>query len=145
MSPSPPSRVRPLHLPRPGVSEDRPHSPPRSGRRRRRQPSKLKHLGIGVLCVAGGAAILAALMALAERFNTLLLVSQAVANLIKGLSLLATGLLQLVGLLTVAVLALLALLLLVGGFTRMARAIGGALAGAGSRPMAKPLDPGLWG
>lgn len=94
----------------------------------------MKQLGMGVLCVAGGTAILAVLMALAEKFNTLLLVSQAVANLIRGLSLLATGLLQLVALLTVAALALLALLLLVGGLTRLVRAIASALATHRSPP-----------
>lgn len=96
---------------------------------------------MGVLCVAGGSLILAALMALADQFNTLLLVSQAVANLIRGLSLLATGLLQLFALLTVAALALLALLLLVGGLTRMVRAIAGILAtgglGSGGQPQPK--------
>ena len=68
---------------------------------------------MGLMCVVGGSLILAMLTALAERFNTLLLVSQAVANLIRGLSLLATGLLQILALLTVAALALFALLLLV--------------------------------
>lgn len=93
---------------------------------------------MGVLCLAGGTLILAALTSLAERFNTLLLVSQAVANLIRGLSLLAMGLLQLVALLTVAALALLALLLLIGGITRMVRSIGGALDPEGKRrPMAR--------
>lgn len=89
---------------------------------------------MGVLCVAGGSAILTTLMALAERFNTLLLVSQAVANLIRGLSLLATGLLQVLALLTVAALALLALLLLVGGLTRLVRAITGSIAAKRPRP-----------
>jgi hypothetical protein len=89
---------------------------------------------MGVLCIAGGSSILAALMALADQFNTLLLVSQAVANLIRGLSLLATGLLQMLALLTVAALTLLALLLLVGGLTRMVRAIGGALTPSRSEP-----------
>ncbi|MFM7235287.1 MAG: hypothetical protein ACKOYK_00715 [Cyanobium sp.] len=94
---------------------------------------------MGVLCVVGGTLILVGLMALAERFNTLLLVSQAVANLIRGLSLLATGLLQLLALLTVAALALFALLLLVGGLTRLVRAITSALAKKGTRPTANPL------
>jgi hypothetical protein len=94
----------------------------------------LKHLAMGALCVAGGTLILTVLTALADRFNTLLLVSQAVANLIRGLSLLATGLLQLLALLTVAALALFALLLLVGGITRMVRAVASALVAKGPRP-----------
>lgn len=134
MSPSPPSRVRPLHLPTPGVSQPGQPLPGRKGRaKRRRHTSRVKHLGMGVLCVAGGTLILTALMALSERFNTLLLVSQVVANLIRGLSLLATGLLQLLALLTVAALALFALLLLVGGLTRLVRAIAGALTAKGPR------------
>lgn len=146
MSPTPPSRVRPLHLPTPGIPQQ--VNPPalRSHAKRRKRASKLKQLGMGVLCVAGGTAILAVLMALAEKFNTLLLVSQAVANLIRGLSLLATGLLQLLALLTVAALALLALLLLVGGLTRLVRAMAGALASnraqAGSMPPEKPRPRG---
>ena len=144
MSPSPPSRVRPLHLPTPGVPQQSPPSHRRSRSKRRKRPSKLKHLGMGVLCVAGGSLILAALMALSEKFNTLLLVSQAVANVIRGLSLLATGLLQLLSLLTVAALALLALLLLVGGLTRMVRAIAGTLAASRLQPGGTPLQkPGL--
>lgn len=93
---------------------------------------------MAVGCVTGASLILTALMALAERFNTLLLVSQAVANLIRGLSLLATGLLQLLALLIVAALALLALLLLIGGLTRLLRLLAAVFAGGtGPRPPAK--------
>lgn len=91
---------------------------------------------MAVLCVGGAGLILSALMGLADRFNTLLLVSQAVANLIRGLFLLGSGLLQLLALLAVAALALLALLLLVGGLTRLLRLIAGVLGGSGSpRPL----------
>jgi hypothetical protein len=80
-------------------------------------------------------------MGLAERFNTLLLVSQAVANLIRGLSLLGAGLLQMVALLAVAALALLALLLLVGGLTRLLRLMAAVFGGGGnSRPLAKAIN-----
>lgn len=133
MNPTSPSRVRPLHLPTPGNPSLGRRTVLRSKKSRRRPPSKLKHLAMGALCVAGGTLILAALKALVERFNTLLLVSQAVANLIRGLSLLATGLLQILAMLCVAALALLALLLLVGGLTRLVRAIAGLSAGKGSR------------
>jgi hypothetical protein len=78
-----------------------------------------------------------ALMGLAERLNTVLLVSQAVANLIRGLSLLATGLLQLLALLLVAVMALLAMLLLLGGLTRLLR----LLAGGRPRPHGQGKPP----
>jgi hypothetical protein len=122
--PTPTARVRPLHLPTPGLTPREPTSaaaPRRS--RRRRPPGPLQQLAIGLLCVLAAAVILRGLMALATRLNTLLLVSQAVANLIRGLSLLATGLLQVVALLAVAALALLALLLLVGGLTRLLRVL----------------------
>ena len=135
MSPFPPPRIRPLHLPTPGVPQPGGQPTARPRRKRRRAPSRWKHLGVGLACVAGGTLILAMLTTLAERFNTLLLVSQAVANLIRGLSLLATGLLQILALLTVAALALFALLLLVGGLARLVRAVSGALAARQSRAM----------
>jgi hypothetical protein len=132
----PPSeRIRPLHLPTPGLTQRKP-TVPRTRPRRRRRPSRLKQLGMALVCVAGAALILAALRALSERLNTLLLVSQAVANLIRGLWLLSTGLLQLLALLAVAALALLALLLLVGGLTRLVRVV------AGPRAEAAPPRPG---
>jgi hypothetical protein len=91
-----------------------------------------------LVCIAGAGLILKGLLGLADRFNTLLLVSQAVANLIRGLSLLATGLLQVVGVLAVAALALLALLLLVGGLTRLLRLLATLAGGGGAgRPLAK--------
>ncbi len=133
MSPFPPPRIRPLHLPTPGVPQPGHQPTGRSKKKRRRQPSRWKHLGMGLMCVVGGSLILATLTAFAERFNTLLLVSQAVANLIRGLSLLATGLLQILALLTVAALALFALLLLVGGLARLVRALSGAIAARQSR------------
>jgi hypothetical protein len=94
---------------------------------------------MGIVCVVAAAVILKGLMELATRLNTLLLVSQAVANLIRGLSLLGTGLLQVVALFAVAALALLALLLLVGGLTRLLRVLGTILSGgSGQRPLARP-------
>jgi hypothetical protein len=81
-----------------------------------------------------------ALMGLAERLNTVLLVSQAVANLIRGLSLLATGLLQLLALLLVAVMALLAMLLLLGGLTRLLRLLAGGRPHGQGKPSAKALS-----
>jgi hypothetical protein len=62
-------------------------------------------------------------MFIPERFDTLLLVSTAIANVIGGLSRLGVGLLQLTGVLVVALLALLALVLLLGGMVRMARCL----------------------
>jgi hypothetical protein len=62
-------------------------------------------------------------MLIPERFDTLLLVSTAIANVIGGLSRLGVGLLQLTGVLVVALLALLALVLLLGGMVRMVRSL----------------------
>ncbi|MBM5817710.1 MAG: hypothetical protein FJ083_14330 [Cyanobacteria bacterium K_Offshore_surface_m2_239] len=136
--PTPPSRVRPLHLPTPGLTtpglplrESQRTPTPRS--RRRRPSGPLRQLVSGLLCVVGAALLLQGLMILATRLNTLPLVSQAVANLIRGLSLLAAGLLQVVALLAVAALALLALLLLVGGLARLVRALI-TLLGTGGAP-----------
>ena len=62
-------------------------------------------------------------MQLPERLDALLLVSNAIANLISGLGRLAMGILSLGGVIVVALLALVALLLLVGGSVRIIRAI----------------------
>jgi hypothetical protein len=64
-----------------------------------------------------------------------LLVSTAIANLIKGLTLMGLGLLQLAGVLAVALVALLALLLLGAGLSRWLRALApnSAFQASGSR------------
>lgn len=63
------------------------------------------------------------LVRIPDRLDALLLVSQAIANLIAGLNRLAVGLLQLGAVLLVVLLALLALLLLAGGLVRLWRAL----------------------
>jgi len=150
MRQSPTSRVRPLHLPTPGLPRTDQRSV-RSRPKRRRRSGPLHQLAIALLCMVGGGLILKGLMGLAERFNTLLLVSQAVANLIRGLTLLGAGLLQVLALLAVAALALLALLLLVGGLTRLLSLLAGGGGGGGggggsgngeSRPLAKAIGKG---
>jgi len=77
----------------------------------------------GLLLIVAGSLILTGLMQLPERLDALLLVSNAIANLISGLSRLSMGILQLGSVIVVALLALMALLLLVGGGVRLARAI----------------------
>lgn len=142
MRQSPSSRVRPLHLPTPGLPAPPDHPSPRARPKRRRPSSPLQQLATGLVCVVGAGLILRGLMSLANRFNTVLLVSQAVANLIRGLSLLAIGLLQVLALLAVVALALLALLLLVGGLTRLLRLLTGGLMGSrGSRPAVAKAVP----
>jgi hypothetical protein len=140
MRPTPPSRVRPLHLPTPGSPSPEAATLPegRSRPKRRRPFAPLRQLAIGVLCVTGAGVLLKGLMELVTRLDTLLLVSQAVANLIQGLALLAKGLLQMLGLSVVAALALLSLLLLMGGLTRLLRLLGLILAGSGGPGNAEP-------
>ena len=70
-----------------------------------------------------GIILLLALMRLPERLDTLLLVSNAIANLIGGLSKLGLGLLQLFGVLLLVGVVLLALAFLAGGLVRLARAL----------------------
>jgi hypothetical protein len=112
-------RRPPLHLPRPQL---RPVEIRRQTRRRRRRSGRLGQAGAGLLLGAAGVAILMLLVRLPEWLDTLLLVSNAVANLIGGLGRFMTGVLQLAGVLGVGVLALFALLLLVAGGVRLIRA-----------------------
>jgi hypothetical protein len=111
-------RRPPLHLPFPA---GRPIDLPR--RRRRRRSSRWRQAGAGLGLGAAGAGLLLLLLQLPERLDTLLLVSDAIANLIGGLGRFSLGLVQLAGLLGVAALALFALLLLVAGGIRLIRAI----------------------
>ncbi|MFN9643558.1 MAG: hypothetical protein ACK6BG_00190 [Cyanobacteriota bacterium] len=140
MRPKPSSRVRPLHLPTPAGSLREPAAVPGSrARPKRRRPfAPLRQLAIGVLCVAAAGVLLKGLMELVKRLDTLLLVSQGVANLIHGLALLGTGLLQMLALAAVAAMALLSLLLLTGGLTRLLRLLGLILAGSGGNGIAAP-------
>lgn len=94
-------------------------------RRRRQRPlgSRLTQAFFGLLLVLAGVGILYGLMQLPRWLDTLLLVSTAIANLISGLSRLGLGLLQLVGVFGVLSLAVLALLLVVGGVVRLFRSI----------------------
>lgn len=113
-----------LDLPRPqeAVAAAGPIVRRARGRRRRRQ-RRLRQGAMGVMLAALGTGILAALVRIPERLDALLLVSNAVANVIGGLSRLSLGLLQLGGVLAVVVLALFAVLLLAGGIVRLWRAL----------------------
>lgn len=130
-----------LHLPRP----DGPPAPEgpilrRSRGRRRRRVHRLRQAGMGLALGAGGVALLAALVRLPERLDALLLVSQALANVIGGLSRLGLGLLQLGAVLAVVLLALLALLLLAGSAVRLWRALL-PRPGAEAAPVSPSLRP----
>jgi hypothetical protein len=116
-----PQTPYPLHLPTPRG--------PTAGkglqlRRKRRRPTpRWRQVTAGLLLIGAGSLILAILMQLPKRLDALLLVSNAIANLISGLSRLMMGILQLGSVIVVALLALAALLLLVGGGVRLVRAI----------------------
>jgi len=112
-------RPGPLQLPRPRPAAV--GGPRFSGRRKRL--SRWRQAGSALLLLLGGSGILALETVLIRRLDALLLVSKAVASLIRGLMLLGQGLLQIVIVLLVVSLALLALLLLVGGGVRLFRAV----------------------
>ncbi|MBM5800145.1 MAG: hypothetical protein FJ077_04740 [Cyanobacteria bacterium K_DeepCast_35m_m2_023] len=90
---------------------------------RRRPPRRWKQAFSGLLLIALGCGLLVGLMQLPERLDTLLLVSTAIANLISGLGRCLIGLMQLLGVLLLALLAIGALLLLIGGALRLVRAL----------------------
>ena len=91
--------------------------------RQRRRRARWQQLGTGLLSLAGGAGLMFCLMLLPERLDTLLLVSNAIANLIGGLSRFGMGLLQLVAVLALAAVALGALVLLLAGVVRLLKAL----------------------
>lgn len=116
-----PHTPHPLHLPTP-----RGPSPGKGlelRRRRRRPSSRWRQVLAGLLLIGAGSLILAGLMQLPERLDALLLVSNAIANLISGLRRLSMGILQLGSVIVVALLALMALLLLVGGGVHLVRGL----------------------
>ncbi len=95
----------------------------RPGSRPKRPPGRIRQLAEAVLLLAGGVGLLLALMRLPGRLDTLLLVSNAIANLIAGLSKLGLGLLQLLGVLLLVGVVLVALAFLAGGLIRLTRAL----------------------
>lgn len=116
----------PLERPSPGFTPLRHASPVAATKPapiRRRRPSRARQVITALALGGSGACLLASLMLIPERLDALLLVSTAIANVIGGLSRLGLGLLQLTGVLVVALLALLALVLLLGGMVRLARAL----------------------
>lgn len=91
--------------------------------RRRRRPPRWKQLLAALAVTALGAGLLVGLLQLPERFDTVLLLSKALANLIGGVQQVVVGLVQLLGLVLLVGLALLALVLVVAGVVRIVRAL----------------------
>lgn len=112
--------------------------PQRSVFRKQRPPRRPRLLLEGMLLLAAGVGLLVLLLQLPRLvdLDSLLLVSTAISHLIGGLSQLLLGCLQLLGVLVLVALALLALVLLVGGLMRLVRALLGV-----QRPPAKALKP----
>jgi len=110
-----------------------------AGQRRRRRPSRLAQAALGLGLSGAGALLLLGLLLIPERLDALLLVSNAIAHVIGGLSRLAMGLLQLGAVLLVALLALLGLLLLLGGLVRLFRAGLAPLSRADAAATAPPV------
>lgn len=102
-----------------------PQAAPKARRvfRQRRRRARWQQLSTGLLSLAGGAGLMYGLMLLPERLDTLLLMSNAIANLIGGLSRFGMGLLQLMAVLALAAVALGALVLLLAGVVRLLKAL----------------------
>jgi hypothetical protein len=102
---------------------------PRTGRADRRvfRPSsripRWRQLLVAFALGALGAALLILLLQLPDRFDTVLVLSQALSSLVAGVRQFVEGLLQLVGLVLLVLLALLALALQVIAAVRLVRAL----------------------
>ena len=94
-----------------------------TNRQPRRQPSIGRQFGEGVLLLALGAATLAFLSWLPQKNEGLLVVSEAIADLIGGIGQLLEGLLGLTAVIVVALLLVGALLALVSGVIQLFRSL----------------------
>ena len=90
--------------------------------RRKRAPHRWKQGAFGVLIGAAGVGLVVALMQLPQRLDTLLLLSTALANVIRGLQLFVFGLLQVLAVVVLVTVAVGALALAVAGLIRFVRA-----------------------
>jgi hypothetical protein len=90
--------------------------------RRKRPPVPWKQAAAGVLIAAAGVGLVVGLMQLPQRLDTLLLLSTALANVIRGVQLLLLGLLQVVAVVLLVAVAVGALVLVVAGLVRFVRA-----------------------
>ena len=90
--------------------------------RRKRSPLRWKQGAAGVLIAAAGVGLVVGLMQLPQRLDTLLLLSTALANVIRGLQLFVFGLLQVLAVVVLVTVAVGALALAVAGLIRFVRA-----------------------
>jgi len=144
---SSPRRLRPLARLRQGSrplqgSRRRPGAGARSGSRprqvfRQQRPApRWKQVGAGLLLGAAGAGVVVGLLQLPRRFDTLLLLSTALANGIRGIQLLLLGLVQMLAMVVLVALAVGALVLLLAGLVRVVR-------GFLPRPKSEPKRPSV--
>ena len=106
-----------IHLPRTSAPQQR-----SVFRGRRRRPPRWRQVLVGLALGGLGAGLLVGLMQLPSRFDTILLVSTAIANLIAGIGRFLLGLFQLVALGLVLAVAVVGLLLMVMAVLRIVRA-----------------------
>ena len=110
-------RRRALKLPATGASTRRVF-------RRRHRPARWRQAGIALLLGAAGAGLMLALVQVPERFDTFLVLSTALANLIGGVQRALWGLAQLFVVVLLVLAAMAALVLVVAGGIRLVRALG---------------------
>ena len=108
-------RRRALQLPTTGASKRRVF--------RRRRPARWRQAGVALLLGAAGAGLLLVLLQLPERFDTFLLLSTALANLIGGVQQALWGLGQLLAVVLLVLAAIAALALVLAGIIRLVRAL----------------------
>lgn len=120
------------------VSSRQKPTPRRSRRvfqRRRRVPTRmvLSQLLAVLLMLSGGIGIIVALQQLPEQVDMVLLVSEAVADLIRGVQQLVEAFLGLAAVVLIAAMVVLATVLLLGGLWRLLRLIRLMMVGSSSQ------------
>ncbi len=90
--------------------------------RRKRRPARWRQAGIALLLGGAGVLLLLGLLQLPERFDTFLVLSTALANLIGGVQQALWGVLQLLAVVLVVLAVVLALGLVLTGLIRLVRA-----------------------